>query len=107
MSEEFQESEIIFSDEYFTKNDKRKNENKKDKTTRATEKISSPVRIPSRTIFRCTEEMEEDGEMTPPHVIMGKRRTEMQMAFSFCSLKGRDLRRHRNSVLRMTGFLEV
>ncbi|XP_010497421.1 PREDICTED: uncharacterized protein LOC104774551, partial [Camelina sativa] len=85
MSEEFQESEVIFSDEYFTKkrdiNSTSNNENKKDKT-KATEKISSPVRIPSRTIFRCTEEVEEDGEMTPPHVIMGKRRTETQMAFS-------------------------
>ncbi|XP_010445283.1 PREDICTED: uncharacterized protein LOC104727926, partial [Camelina sativa] len=108
--DEFQESEVIFSDEYFTKkrdiNSTSNNENKKGKTT-ATEKISSPVRIPSRTNFRCTEEVEEDGEMTPPHIIMGKRRTETQMAFSFCSLKGRDLRRHRNSVLRMTGFLEV
>ncbi|XP_006284664.2 uncharacterized protein LOC17880481 [Capsella rubella] len=115
MSEEFQESEVIFSDEYFTKKKKSDNksssdnyENKKGKATAAaTERISSPVRIPSRTSFRCTEEMEEEEEMTPPHVIIGKRRTETQMAFSFCTLKGRDLSRHRNSVLRMTGFLEV
>ncbi|KAF2544409.1 hypothetical protein F2Q70_00034600 [Brassica cretica] len=76
----------------------------------ATEKKSSPVRIPSRTILPCTvEEEDEEGKesITPPHVIIGKRRTEAQMAFSFCTLKGRDLSRHRNSVLRMTGFLEV
>ncbi|ESQ55483.1 hypothetical protein EUTSA_v10026806mg [Eutrema salsugineum] len=110
MSEEFQESEVIFSDEYYTNNNNKSsnNENYQRKPT-ATEKMSSPVRIPSRTIFQCTEEEEEEEkrEMTPPHVIIGKRRRETQMAFSFCTLKGRDLRRHRNSVLRMTGFLEV
>ncbi|CAH2078578.1 unnamed protein product [Thlaspi arvense] len=116
MSEEFQESEVIFSDEYYTKNDTKSNdtkssnnENNKRKPT-VTEKRSSPVRIPSRTIFQCTEEEEEEDEereMTPPHVIIGKRRREAQMAFSFCTLKGRDLSRHRNTVLRMTGFLEV
>ncbi|KAF8088199.1 hypothetical protein N665_0549s0010 [Sinapis alba] len=111
MSEEFQESEIMFSDEYFMSNNvkSRNNENTKRKLM-GTEKKSSPVRIPSRTIFPCTVENEEEEEetMTPPHVIIGKRRTEAaQMAFSFCTLKGRDLSRHRNSVLRMTGFLEV
>ncbi|XP_048632830.1 uncharacterized protein LOC125607122 [Brassica napus] len=110
MSEELQESEVIFSDEYYTRN-KNKNsidENNKTKTT-AMEKKSSPVRIPSRSIFRRAEEEEEEeeGEITPPHIIIGKRRMEAQMAFSFCTLKGRELSRHRNSVLRMTGFLEV
>ncbi|CAA7050896.1 unnamed protein product [Microthlaspi erraticum] len=110
MSEEFQESEVTFSDEYFSGNVKSNNkssnhENNKTQST-TTEKKSAPVRIPSRSIFRCTEEEEEES-MTPPHVIIGKRRTETQMAFSFCTLKGRELSRHRNSVLRMTGFLEV
>lgn len=108
MSEEFQESEVIFSDESFTRKDKKShnNENYERKSTEK-DKYSSPVRIPSRTIFRCTEDVEEEGEMTPPHVIIEKRRKEAQMAFSFCTLKGRDLSRHRNTVLRMTGFLEV
>ncbi|CAN6986227.1 unnamed protein product [Brassica rapa subsp. trilocularis] len=118
MSEEFQESEITFSDEYFMSNNvKSSNKENTKRQPMATEKKSSPVRIPSRTILPCTvedededeeeEEEEEKESITPPHVIIGKRRTEAQMAFSFCTLKGRDLSRHRNSVLRMTGFLEV
>ncbi|CAN8274545.1 unnamed protein product [Cochlearia groenlandica] len=115
MSEEFQESEVTFSDEYFTRNNKEKSINNKEKSinnkTKSTltpEKKSSPVSIPCRSIFRCMEDEEEEEErMTPPHVIIGERRKETQMAFSFCALRGRDLRRHRNSVLRMTGFLEV
>ncbi|KAG7546968.1 Senescence regulator S40 [Arabidopsis suecica] len=109
MSEEFQESEVIFSDESFTRKDNKShnNENYERKSTEKDKLFSSPVIIPARTIFRCTEDVEEEGEMTPPHVIIEKRRTEAQMAFSFCTLKGRDLSRHRNTVLRMTGFLEV
>ena len=58
------------------------------------------------------EEEAEDGEhgggeVEPPHVLMARRRA----AFSVCSgqgrtLKGRDLTRVRDSVLRMTGFIE-
>ncbi|KAL0727533.1 hypothetical protein Bca4012_023626 [Brassica carinata] len=109
MSEEFQESEITFSDEYFTSdNVKSSNKENTKRKPMSTEKKSSPVRIPSRTIFPCTVENEKEEEsITPPHVIIGKRRKEAQMAFSFCTLKGRELSRHRNSVLRMTGFLEA
>ncbi|KAJ8483555.1 hypothetical protein OPV22_016040 [Ensete ventricosum] len=50
------------------------------------------------------------GEMIPPHLIVASRMAD-KMAFSVCvgngrTLKGRDLRRVRNSVLRLTGFLE-
>ncbi|KAJ4912643.1 AtS40-3 [Raphanus sativus] len=111
MSEEFQESEIIFSDEYFMSNNvKSSNKENTKRKPMATGKKSSPVRIPSRTISPCkveNEEEEQEERMTPPHVIIRKRRKEAQMAYSFCTLKGRDLSRHRNSVLRMTGFLEV
>ena len=115
MSEEFQESEITFSDEYFMSNNVKSSNKENTKRQPMAKKKSSPVRIPSRTILPCTvedededeEEEEEKESITPPHVIIGKRRTEAQMAFSFCTLKGRDLSRHRNSVLRMTGFLEV
>ncbi|CAH8320254.1 unnamed protein product [Eruca vesicaria subsp. sativa] len=108
MSEELQESDVIFSDYHFMSNNNKKNSNNENNKRKkpTTVKRSSPVRIPS---FRCTEaEEDEDGsEMIPPHVIIGKRRVEAKMAFSFCTLKGRDLSRHRNSVLRMTGFLEA
>ncbi|KAK3206680.1 hypothetical protein Dsin_020726 [Dipteronia sinensis] len=58
------------------------------------------------------EEYLDDGEITPPHVIVGRRLFAEKMAFSVCSgngrtLKGRDLSRVRNSILRMTGFLET
>ncbi|CAN7031691.1 hypothetical protein BRARA_H00983 [Brassica rapa] len=107
--EELQESDVIFSDDYFINSNKNSNkENNKGKKP-ATVKKSSPVTIPSRTTFRWpeVEEEEDESEMTPPHVIIGKRRVESQMAFSFSTLKGRDLSRHRISVLRMTGFLEA
>jgi hypothetical protein len=50
---------------------------------------------------------ERGGEVEPPHVLMARRRA----AFSVCSgqgrtLKGRDLTHMRDSVLRMTGFIE-
>jgi hypothetical protein len=53
------------------------------------------------------EDGERGGEVEPPHVLMARRRA----AFSVCSgqgrtLKGRDLTRTRDSVLRMTGFIE-
>ncbi|KAG8055570.1 hypothetical protein GUJ93_ZPchr0001g31538 [Zizania palustris] len=58
----------------------------------------------------ATEDAEADyggAEVVPPHVLLARRRA----AFSMCSgqgrtLKGRDLRRVRDSVLRMTGFIE-
>ncbi|XP_015168173.1 uncharacterized protein [Solanum tuberosum] len=58
------------------------------------------------------EEYGDDGEMVPPHVITGRRIAGKMMSFSICSgygrtLKGRDLRQVRNSILRMTGFLET
>ncbi|XP_010273415.1 PREDICTED: uncharacterized protein LOC104608981 [Nelumbo nucifera] len=52
----------------------------------------------------------EDGEMVPPHLLVS-RRIDGKMAFSVCTgngrtLKGRDLSKVRNSILRLTGFLE-
>ncbi|CAD5166792.1 protein S40-1-like [Musa acuminata AAA Group] len=54
---------------------------------------------------------EEEIEWAPPHVVASRRSAEGKVAFSLCSglgrtLKGRDLLHVRNSVLRMTGFLE-
>lgn len=71
--------------------------------------IVQPVKRPANPIG---EEEEEDGfgGMVPPHVIVGRRISE-KMASSACArsgriLKGRYLSEVRNSVLRMTGFLE-
>ncbi|KAL1225956.1 Protein S40-2 [Cardamine amara subsp. amara] len=107
MSEEFQESDIIFSDQY-SKETKHCNTRNDEKSTRRREtaKETSPVRIPTNN-SRCTElDTTEEEDKTPPHVII-ERRMKEQIQFSVCTLKGRDLSRHRNSVLRMTGFLEA
>lgn len=113
MSEEFQESDIIFSDQSkiseYVRKTKLSNARNDEKSTRRRETAekTSPVRIPTSN-FRYTEwdTAEEEEEKTPPHVII-ERRMKEQVAFSVCTLKGRDLSRHRNSVLRMTGFLEA
>ncbi|CAN0853668.1 hypothetical protein LINGRAHAP2_LOCUS5701 [Linum grandiflorum] len=87
---------------------------------------SVPVNIPRRNnnVFRFgdrfgdpeeeeyyEDDYEESDEVVPPHVILG-RRVAGKMAFSVCTgngrtLKGRDLSQVRNSILRMTGFLET
>lgn len=49
------------------------------------------------------------GAMVPPHVMVSRRRSEAAVAFSLRSGPGtarRDLNQLRNSVLRMTGFIE-
>ncbi|KAG2320656.1 hypothetical protein Bca4012_056308 [Brassica carinata] len=133
MSEEFDESDIIFSDSFFPTrrrddmNEKEnrpvgfrensKNKPRRSKTTPLPAfSTSLPVNIPCNAIRRHTddEEYSDDGGrgMVPPHLIVGRRMEGCQMAFSVCTgngrtLKGRDLSRVRNSVLRLTGFLEV
>ncbi|TVU01580.1 hypothetical protein EJB05_52952, partial [Eragrostis curvula] len=64
-------------------------------------------RAASRREWEDHHPSDDDGEVMPPHVLLARRRA----AFSMCSgqgrtLKGRDLRRVRESVLRMTGFIE-
>ncbi|XP_065878644.1 protein S40-1-like [Euphorbia lathyris] len=130
MAEEFQESEIIFSDKnYFLQFDDMDRDtsnrsfcnhssNKKKKKQRKKKSCSAsvPVNIPSN-VFKLSdsEDFEEDyddgEEMVPPHLIIG-RRIEGKMAYSVCTgngrtLKGRDLSQVRNSILRLTGFLEA
>ncbi|GMI72926.1 hypothetical protein like AT2G34340 [Hibiscus trionum] len=137
--EEFQESEVLFSDqtsnhngthdEAAVKDDDVCFDNpgssrsyKSDKTTNNKKKtvaISLPLNIQRHhggAAFRCGGEgvefeEYEDVEMEPPHVVLA-RRIAGKMAFSVCTgngrtLKGRDLSQVRNSVLRMTGFLEA
>ncbi|KAK8524572.1 hypothetical protein V6N13_015591 [Hibiscus sabdariffa] len=147
-AEEFQESEVIFSDntsdihathhrehddgggysDYragFSRNgsvSRRRNTERTQKkrkvaTSTSTSTISLPVSIPRHNrggVFHCGGDSEEDveeGETVPPHVILG-RRIAGEMAFSVCTgngrtLKGRDLSQVRNSIHRMTGFLEA
>lgn len=140
MSEEFDESEIIFSDNCFPiprredvnekenrpvgfreNSERLRNKSRRCKTTplptpAATLSTSLPVNIPKNMMRRYSseEEYSDDGgrSMIPPHLIIGRRNEGGQMAFSVCTgngrtLKGRDLSRVRNSVLRLTGFLEA
>ncbi|XP_015696719.1 uncharacterized protein LOC102722439 [Oryza brachyantha] len=77
--------------------------------------FTDPIEIPAASGAARRDIDREDGEgdyggggeVVPPHVLLARRRA----AFSMCSgqgrtLKGRDLRRVRDSVLRMTGFIE-
>ncbi|GAB2299050.1 hypothetical protein Dimus_033124 [Dionaea muscipula] len=148
MEEEFQESDIVFSDVALAG----ANDDEPGIISRSTGLISCPklvimaaaagsycmsknkkkrewtvpVEIPKNFVFRENSDHEldddddEEGrdnrhdqldaeEMVPPHVIIS-RRSDTKIARSFydngMSLKGRNLRRVRNSVLRMTGFIE-
>lgn len=127
MAEEFEESEVIFSDHdtnndtnsfyLFDDMDHRRNSSEKKKQQKRPCSSSVPVSIPSNE-YKLSDsdefEEEEDGdgdEIVPPHVVIG-RRIEGKMAFSVCTgngrkLKGRDLSQVRNSILRLTGFLEA
>nr|GMD06748.1 Collagen alpha-1(XIX) chain like [Ipomoea batatas] len=137
MAEEFLESEIVFpesvndngyavdDEERSFSGDSRESRSKKQrrrtiKTSAAAERRetnSLPVNIPVESWFRCVDveaELfgEEEEEMVPPHVITGRRIARKMMSFSVCTgygrtLKGRDLSEVRNSILRMTGFLEA
>ncbi|KAL9307688.1 putative senescence regulator S40 [Arabidopsis thaliana] len=140
MSEEFDESEIIFSDNYFPirrREDGNEKENnrpvdfrenyervwnkssRRSKTTPLPSAVTAfssslPVNIPMRRCSTEEEYSDDDGgrKMIPPHLIVGRRMEGGQMAFSVCTgngrtLKGRDLSRVRNSVLKLTGFLEA
>ncbi|CAI9782111.1 unnamed protein product [Fraxinus pennsylvanica] len=136
MAEEFQESEVIFQENFeyedfeeysnvqvhlnsrefprITKGRRKKLKNKKN---------SVPVNIPENangnSWFQCVdsdffdENIGDDGEMVPPHIIIGRRLAGKMLAFSVCAgingkrLKGRNLLEVRNSILRMTGFLET
>ncbi|KAJ4982209.1 hypothetical protein NE237_033046 [Protea cynaroides] len=90
---------------------------RKKKSKQKNSSHSLPVSIPCMNQLHSSDsndgddDLEEDPEMVPPHLIVAGR-LKRQMAFSVQTgngrtLKGRDLRRVRNSILRMTGFLET
>ena len=123
MAEEFQESEVIFSDhehgckKYFNYQEMGvfSNNNKKVKKKKQKQSSSVPVSIPNREFqLSDSDDFEEDyggDDLVPPHIIV-ERRIAGKMAFSVRTgngrtLKGRDLSEVRNSILRMTGFLET
>lgn len=126
MTEELQEAEVIFSENGESCLDFRQQQQQHAKKSspalRKKKKMgnSVPVRIPNHMFdFRRGGAPDDDdelyykdeGEIVPPHLIV-RRRVEGKMAFSVCTgngrtLKGRDLSQVRNSILRMTGFLEA
>ncbi|KAK9055947.1 hypothetical protein SSX86_027034 [Deinandra increscens subsp. villosa] len=132
MAEEFNESDVVFTGSNFEDDDdyclkcfadsdpdeirrsKRKKIEKTNSNLSNPKAVSIPVDLSWCHYMKPSlyeYEYEDDGgEMVPPHVLVRRRLAE-KMAFSVCSgigrtLKGRDLSEMRNSVLRMTGFLE-
>ncbi|KAI8001566.1 hypothetical protein LOK49_LG09G02181 [Camellia lanceoleosa] len=132
MAEEFHESDVIFPESFLNSEDGNveelgfsghlnsrviRNENPKRKKKK--KKNSVPVNIPENvsgenSLFQLESDFFEDDEelVVPPHVVVGRRIFAGKMAFSVCTgngrtLKGRDLSEVRNSILRMTGFLET
>ncbi|EHA8591985.1 hypothetical protein COCNU_contig69158091G000010 [Cocos nucifera] len=127
--EEFQEADVLWSDDNLDGGgggDDMVSKKQSSTQQRAPWKESAPVDIPKASRSwapGCTchddDISSEDGdgdddlgnnnrdhERIPPHIIVA-RRTADKMAFSVCTgLKGRHLRHVRNSILRMTGFLE-
>ncbi|KAJ3678934.1 hypothetical protein LUZ61_021098 [Rhynchospora tenuis] len=86
-------------------------------------RASAPITIPSREVAQSqrdfemdSDEHEEDGssnrpykKIVPPHVIVARRFADRM--FSVCfgngrTLRGRDLVTFRNTIFRMTGFIE-
>ncbi|XP_075486546.1 protein S40-1-like [Primulina tabacum] len=129
MAEEFEESEVIFQENLVDKEGvdiaeecipaaylESVNKGKRKKMKLMSEKnCSVPVNIPGNAWFGYAVDSDldgDDGEMVPPHIIIGRRVAGKMMAFSVCTgygrtLKGRDLSEVRNSILRKTGFLET
>ncbi|KAF0916150.1 hypothetical protein E2562_000748 [Oryza meyeriana var. granulata] len=80
---------------------------------------SAPVRVPTwpgkgghgkvAAANKGDESEDDEEEMVPPHVVAARRhaRSSSVLEGAGRTLKGRDLRRVRNAVLRQTGFLDL
>lgn len=67
---------------------------------------SIPVKLPENASwFKYNGDVNDD-EIVPPHVLIRRRIARRMMAFSV-SVGWRDLFQLRNTVLRMTGFLQA
>ncbi|PIA41358.1 hypothetical protein AQUCO_02200047v1 [Aquilegia coerulea] len=113
MVQKFQESEVLWPVDHHRRELLYTSENNfSKKSTKMDSKQSCPVNIPENKMSRFDNfEDEEEEKMVPPHEMLA-RRFNGKMAFSVCTgngrtLKGRDLSKVRNSILRMTGFLEI
>ncbi|KAH6759466.1 hypothetical protein C2S51_019701 [Perilla frutescens var. frutescens] len=113
--EEFQESDVVFR-EFDADDDRRLGTpptacgEPRRSTAASSVPVNIPVSAPPRNAWlRCAEDSSDDGEIVPPHVIIGRRVAGKMIALSICGriLKGRDLSEFRNLILRMTGFLET
>ncbi|XP_057462482.1 protein S40-1-like [Actinidia eriantha] len=129
MAEEFQESELIFPENAETEENpnadwgfpsnlsSRSSNAKRKKNKRNSIPLKIPEKLSGKSLDECVEldlfdEDNEGGELVPPHVITSRRIFAGKIAFPVCTgygrtLKGRDLSQVRNSILRMTGFLET
>ncbi|GFZ06177.1 hypothetical protein Acr_18g0003470 [Actinidia rufa] len=128
MAEEFQEFELIFpenakteenpnADWGFPSNLSSRSSNAKRKNKRNSIPLKIPENLSGKSLVECAEldlfdDDNEGGELVPPHVIASRRIYTRKIAFPVCTgygrtLKGRDLSQVRNSILRMTGFLET
>ncbi|KAE9591360.1 putative senescence regulator S40 [Lupinus albus] len=122
--DEILESDVIFSDHHAHEPNRnhcelvtvQQNQNSNPKNPdggKNTAANSVPVNIPDSMMMFSVEAEDDDGDnMVPPHVMMEQRISGEKMAHSVCTgngrtLKGRDLSQVRNSVLRMTGFIEA
>ncbi|XP_034698405.1 uncharacterized protein LOC117923982 [Vitis riparia] len=118
MEEEFEESEVMFADKHDYREISSQASHNHKFGKKKKKKNSVPMNIPTTSVSlggdsdESQEEFDfEDEEMVPPHVITS-RRVAGKMAFSVRTgtgrtLKGRELSHVRNSILRMTGFLET
>uniref|UniRef100_A0ACD5W157 Uncharacterized protein n=1 Tax=Avena sativa TaxID=4498 RepID=A0ACD5W157_AVESA len=73
--------------------------------------IPRPVRLPRGRADLADDDDEGCGAMVPPHLMVSRRRSDGEAAVAFSLRSGpgrahRDLSHLRNSVLRMTGFIE-
>ncbi|KAF9589753.1 hypothetical protein IFM89_028662 [Coptis chinensis] len=123
--EEFQESEVLWPDHHDNNIHKRELQTlhtsfeRKMSMKKTDSTHSRPIHIPEKSMCSLQSnwleydsfEDEEEEKMLPPHEMLA-RRLNGKMAFSVCTgngrtLKGRDLSKVRNSILRRTGFLEA
>ncbi|KAH7837780.1 hypothetical protein Vadar_017922 [Vaccinium darrowii] len=118
MEEEFLESDVIrqqniviVEDEVVSQGHLNSWNSRKSKNPTIPISIPKPVTGNSFIQSAETNFFDHDGELMPPHVMLARRIFDQKMAPSVLTgkgrtLKGRDLCQFRNSVLKMTGFLD-